>query len=99
MQKNDLINVDTDYTFCSITDKGIEIFENGGWLKHIELEKQKEKIESDRQQMSDQKLKYDVKNARRIFKTYWWTFGVSIAAFIISVMLGIIKLLEVFNCL
>lgn len=31
-----------------------------------------------------QKLDIDIKNASRVFKTYWWTFGFSILALLLS---------------
>ena len=68
MQKNDLINVDKDYTFCSITFEGIEIFENGGWLQHIELEKQKKIIELKKSDIDFTLKKWQL-------KTFWWIFG------------------------
>jgi hypothetical protein len=35
-------------------------------------------------QLNFEKLRYDVKNAKRIFKTYWWTFFIALLAFLIS---------------
>lgn len=37
-----------------------------------------------KEQLELEKLKYDIKNAKRIYKTYWWTFIFAIIALIIS---------------
>jgi len=29
-------------------------------------------------------LEYEVKNVKRIYQTYWWTFGIALAALAIS---------------
>lgn len=34
----------------------------------------------------------DLKNSERIFMTYWWTFGLAVAAFLISLSLLILRL-------
>ena len=78
-----------DSGLYSLTKKGLS------FVSFEEIEN-KEKIEFERQKLTDEKLKYDVKNSQRIFKTYWWTFTFSIIALIISLTLAILKLLEVF---
>jgi hypothetical protein len=42
-----------------------------------------------------EKQEYDLKNAERVYKTYRWTRFLAIAGFIISLMLGLLKLAEV----
>ena len=74
---------------------GTDIINKGGWFKYLETEKENALTERERQLLNDEKLKYDVKNSKRIFKTYWWTFTFSIIALIISLMLAILKILEV----
>lgn len=56
----------------------------------------KELTERDKEidNMNYEKLGLDVKNARRVYDTYWITFYLAIAAFIISVLLLVLKLLE-----
>jgi hypothetical protein len=41
-----------------------------------------------------EKARFDLKNARRIYKTYWWTFSFSIIALIISFFLLYLKIRE-----
>lgn len=42
--------------------------------------------------LANKKLKIDIANAERINATYWWTFGIAVAAFLISLVLLILKL-------
>ncbi|HYJ64519.1 MAG TPA: hypothetical protein VEV62_12300 [Parafilimonas sp.] len=50
--------------------------------------------EMEKERLGFEKLKIDTKNAKRIFKTYWWTFGFAVAGFLISLVLLILKLKE-----
>lgn len=63
-----------------------DFLKNGGFTRIGEAysvkQKNKEQIES----LSLEKLRYDVKNTKRIFKTYWWTFGISILALLLSLL-------------
>jgi hypothetical protein len=43
-------------------------------------------------EISKRKMKVDVKNAERIAKTYWWTFGFALVALLISLVLLVLKL-------
>ena len=43
--------------------------------------------------LTRKKLKYDAANAKRIYHTYWWTFGFAIVGLVISVVLLIFKLI------
>lgn len=77
------------------------IDEYGSYLKYIEAleashaEQDAERlIIKKREKLSDEKLEYDVKNAKRIFKTYWWSFWFAVIALAISLTLGILKVLE-----
>ncbi len=74
----------SDRLSITISPFGKQVCSKGGWLRHLELETEKLLQDKARQRLTDEKLKYDVKNAKRIFKTYWWTFGISIAAFILA---------------
>ena len=68
-----------------LTPLGIKVKQAGGHESYIKSLVINSEIEKDRQILTDEKLKYDVKNAKKIFKTYWWTFGLSIAAFLLAV--------------
>lgn len=61
---------------------------------HIE----KKRIESEAKKSSDElnkeKLTYDVKNAKRVYESYWYTFGFALAGFILSLALFILKIYE-----
>lgn len=68
-----------------ITDSGLEI------LTDYELKKKRESEVSD---LNYKKLKYDAKISERVYNTYWWTFSLAVAAFLISLFLLILKLAE-----
>jgi len=67
-----------------LTEKGREVKNSGGHFAYINKLNEKAKADTERQHLNDEKLAYDVKNAKRIFKTYWWTFAISITALLIS---------------
>ncbi|MGI8950187.1 MAG: hypothetical protein ACR2FN_01250 [Chitinophagaceae bacterium] len=45
------------------------------------VEKQKKEKE---RMLNLEKLQYDIKNSKSIYNTYWWTFGISIAGFLLA---------------
>lgn len=76
------------------TFKGEAFIKNGGYAA-LKLSQQNQR-ERDKliNQLSQEKLEYDVKNAKRIYKTYWWTFGFAIAALGISLINLLYQLLK-----
>ena len=48
-------------------------------------------FEAEKEKLNFEKLKYDVKNSKRIFNTYWFTFGFALAGLLISIVLLILK--------
>lgn len=73
--------------FYRLTSEGRKFIINGGYLaKFAEEERQKKRKE--------RKELIDLKNAERIFTTYWWTFGFAVAGLAISIYLLILKLKE-----
>ena len=48
--------------------------------------------ERDKDLLQEKKLRIDVKNAERIFKTYWWTFAMALVSLGVSIYLLILKL-------
>lgn len=79
------VNEVTAGQWYELTAKGRNAKAAGGHYLYLKKIAEKELIENERQKLSDEKLKYDVKNAKRIFKTYWWTFSISILAFLLAV--------------
>ena len=72
------------YQFYKLTEKGKEAKKVGGHFSYLKKIEEKAISDKERQMLNDEKLKYDVKNAKRIFKTYWWTFGISILGFLLA---------------
>lgn len=81
--KDKFVNLKND--LYSITDKG---------KSELDSFRSKSEMKSQSELIAFEKLKYDFKNAKRIFKTYWISFGISIAAFIMALVLSILKILE-----
>lgn len=65
-----------DFAKAFITD--------GGFSKQFDSEFEQIQRSNEYEQLNTEKLKYDIKNAKRIFQTYWWTFILAILAFLIS---------------
>ena len=80
-----------------LTETGRKVKYAGGHFAYLKKIEEKAIADTERQKLNDEKLKYDVKNVKRIFKTYWWTFWFSVIALAISLGLGVLKLLEVFQ--
>jgi hypothetical protein len=67
-----------------LTELGKQVKYAGGHFAYLKKNAEKSIADTERQRLNDEKLKYDVKNAKRIFKTYWWTFGISILGFLLA---------------
>lgn len=80
------VSVHNDGT-CWVSAEGAVFIANGGYKSRLHTEET-------RNTLTSKKLEYDVKNAERIYKTYWWTFVLAIAGFAISLTLLILKLKE-----
>jgi len=90
----DLASDKASRVFLVINKKGRDVVKDGGYEKYLE----KRATQTDRQNEVDdltyKKLRYDVANSRRIFKTYWLTFGFAVAGLVISLVLLVLKLIE-----
>lgn len=55
---------------------------DGGFPAIFE-DQEKERLEAEeKKKLELEKLKFDVKNTKRIYKTYWWTFSFALVGFI-----------------
>ena len=77
-----------------IITRGTEIQGNGGYKELFERQKKQQQEQSGRAELSDKKLKVDLANAERVYKTYRSTRVMAIAATIISAILLLLKLAE-----
>lgn len=59
---------------------------SGGFTSIYNEEYERRKAELEKNELELEKLKFDVKNSKRIFKTYWWTFSFAIIALILSIL-------------
>lgn len=58
----------------------------GGFTTIFEEEEKEKLEEEERKKLELEKLKYDVKNTKRIYNTYWWTFFFALVGFVYVVI-------------
>lgn len=87
MRDRKLIKINKE--LCSVTEYGYEIFQKGGWLNHIENEKnlrEKEiKEKTTREKIDLEKASTELKLNKWLIKTKWLPHIISILAIIVSV--------------
>ena len=81
--------------YMKLTELGRTVKKAGGHYVYLQKNLVKESADKERQTLSDEKLKYDVANAKRINKTYWWTFFFAVVSFIYVLIQLILKVIEV----
>mgnify|MGYP003990548607 FL=1 len=57
----------------------------GGFTKIFDEKYAEVAQQNEIKELELEKLKYEIKNAKRIFKTYWLTFGIAIAGFLLAI--------------
>lgn len=70
-----------------ITFEGVAFIKQGGYSAL-------HKNETESKILQEKKMVLDIANAQRVYDSYWVTFGIAIAAFLISVILLVLKLKE-----
>ena len=78
----------------ALTDKGRDAKKVGGHFAYIQQLSDKAAKEAERQKLNDEKLNFDVKNSKRIFKTYWWTFAFALVSFVYVLIQILLKIFE-----
>ncbi len=78
----------------SLTEKGRLVKSQGGHLEYTRKIADKVSLEKERQELTDEKLRLDVRNSRRIYKTYWVTFTFALISFVYIVIQIILKIVE-----
>lgn len=91
------VDGNVDSFWVDLNELGRQVKSAGGHFAYLKKLSDKATADIERQKLNDEKLRYDVKNAKRIFKTYWWTFWFALIGLAISLVLGVLKLLEVFR--
>jgi hypothetical protein len=64
----------------------------GGFLAHLTNAESETERKINRETLELKNLDLNVKNSTRVFKTYWWTFGMAVVALLISLILLALKL-------
>lgn len=77
----------TEVTFdCFWAREYVSAFLNNGGFSNIYDNIEQEDIKKQEyEKLNLEKLKYDTKNAKRVYKTYWFTFVIAIIALLISI--------------
>lgn len=83
----------------TITAQGTIFANNGGYQTNFEKLKQQDAEKKSIDALTARKLKVDLDNAERVYKTYFSTRSMAIIACIVSVCLLLLKLAEVFGWL
>jgi len=67
---------------CIVSELGYDIFQKGGWLKHLESQKtlfqkqmELQAKEEAKEKLITDKLEIDYKLSKWQIKTFWWIFG------------------------
>lgn len=71
--------------WIELTDKGREAKRLGG---HFAYQRKQDELKG----LAEEKLKYEVRNVKRIYRTYWVTFWMALLGFLLSLFLGFQKL-------
>lgn len=61
-----------------LTDFGATVCKSGGWLEHLNELERTEKLERGRQLKADEKLSYELRISKYLFKTRWWPLIISL---------------------
>lgn len=69
-----------------------DFMKKGGFTRIAEQQEHEKKQREETEKLNLEKLKYDVRNSKRIFKTYWVTFGMALIGLIVSLILLILKI-------
>ena len=84
MIEKDLISLDVDNKF-RITKNGLDIFNNGGWLKYIKDEKIKLNLVSEKETIDFEKSKIDLELNKWLLKTKWLPHIITIISLLFAV--------------
>lgn len=84
IERLNYVDGNVDAFDIELNDTGRQVKKLGGHFAYLKKLDDKVAADLERQKLNDEKLKYDIKNAKRIFKTYWWTFAISILAFLLA---------------
>lgn len=68
------------------TDYVTAFIHSGGFTKIYNDEYDRQLHELEKEQLEREKLKYDLKNAKRIYKSYWFTFSFAVIALVLSIL-------------
>ncbi|MBN7818058.1 hypothetical protein [Algoriphagus pacificus] len=58
----------------------------GGFNSVFEEQEKERQEAAEKKRLELEKLKFDVKNTKRIYKTYWWAIGFALVGFVYLVI-------------
>jgi len=68
----------------TLTEAGIQVCKEGGWLAYKSREAKVNAENKARQKAQDDKLMYDARISKYLYKTRWWPLIISIASGIVA---------------
>jgi hypothetical protein len=80
--------------FASLTPKGVELLETGGWRQFLQAQSEEKKKKEARERLNFEKTTVDLELAKRTLKDYPYTKWMARIGFLLSVALGIIELVK-----
>ena len=75
----------TNQAYITLTSFGKTVCDNGGWLKHLDLEKQKAETEKERKEQKDKADKLDLQMKQWQTRTKYFPYIVSLLALGVSI--------------
>ncbi|WP_157687526.1 hypothetical protein [Pedobacter psychrophilus] len=76
------------------TKFGNEVINEGGWIKHLEIEKESLKLKSEREILDFEKSKTDLELAKKLLKEYPYTKWFARISLFIGIGLGLLELIK-----
>lgn len=95
MHEKRLIKLETSKEYrCDLEELGINVFNKGGWLKHLENENIKNNIKAEKENLDFEKSKVDFELAKKVLKEYPYTKWFARIAFLIAVVLAVLEIIQ-----
>lgn len=70
----------------TLTDIGEQIGATGGWLKYLKTQETRNQEEQERQRKEDEKLYYEARISKYLFKTRWLPHIIALISLILSLI-------------
>ena len=79
---------------CDLEEFGIDVFNKGGWIKHLENENIKGNLKAEKENLDFEKSKVDFELATKMLKEYPYTKWFARIGFVIAIVLAVLEILQ-----